>query len=145
MIIPASEKHEIPGADDATILATIITKGAAHQALIKKGLEDFKQLAQSQQKTALELDDNELFSLLDLSLLNLSLLDNFRQAHKPFTQVLMTITAQSYYQDARVLKSLDMEPRPPYPQGHVLEQGDWSLLDPVKNKEKLYREVPGIE
>ena len=36
---------------------------------------------------------------------------------------------QCYYRDDRVMRALGLEPRPPYPKGHVLEQGDWSLLD----------------
>jgi len=36
---------------------------------------------------------------------------------------------------------LDLEPRPPFPKGHELEQGDWTLLDPVRNKDKIYRKI----
>lgn len=42
-----------------------------------------------------------------------------------------------------VLRSLDMEPRPPFPKGFAVEQGDWSLLEPVKRRGRLYREVRG--
>ena len=48
-----------------------------------------------------------------------------------------TITAlgravlQCYYRDDRVMRALGLEPRPPYPKGHVLEQGDRALLDVV--------------
>jgi hypothetical protein len=34
---------------------------------------------------------------------------------------------QCYYRDDRVMRTLGLEPRPPYPKGRVLEQGDWSL------------------
>ena len=47
------------------------------------------------------------------------------------------------YRDDRVLRSLGMEPRPPFPKGFEVEQGDWSLLEPVKRRGKLYREVGG--
>ncbi len=39
---------------------------------------------------------------------------------------------QCYYRDDRVLRSLGLELRAPFPKGYTLEQGDWSLLDPVK-------------
>jgi hypothetical protein len=39
-----------------------------------------------------------------------------------------------------VLRSLGMEPRPPFPKGHVVEQGDWSLLDAVRNRKPLWRD-----
>jgi hypothetical protein len=41
---------------------------------------------------------------------------------------LTRIILQCYYRDDRVMRSLGMEPRPPYPKGFELEQGDWSLL-----------------
>ena len=49
---------------------------------------------------------------------------------------------QCYYRDDRVLRSLGLELRPPFPQGYVLEQGDWSLLDPVKKRPPFWRKVP---
>src|SRR6516162_1999713 len=41
----------------------------------------------------------------------------------------------------RVMRSLGLEPRPPYPKGFEVEQGDWSLLDPVRARPKLYRDA----
>jgi hypothetical protein len=51
------------------------------------------------------------------------------------------IILQCYYRDDRVMRSLGMEPRPPFPKGFELEQGDWSLLDPVRRRPKLYRDA----
>src|SRR5271170_7514834 len=45
---------------------------------------------------------------------------------------LTRIILQCYYRDDRVMRSLGMEPRPPFPKGFEVEQGDWSLLDPVR-------------
>jgi hypothetical protein len=39
------------------------------------------------------------------------------------------------------MRSLGMEPRPPYPKGFAVEQGDWSLLDPVRARPTLYRDA----
>jgi hypothetical protein len=39
------------------------------------------------------------------------------------------------------MRSLDMEVRPPFPQGFAVEQGNWSLLDPVRKRPKLYRDA----
>ena len=38
-----------------------------------------------------------------------------------------------------IVRSLGMELRPPFPKGHVVEQGDWSLLDPVRNRPSFWR------
>jgi choline dehydrogenase-like flavoprotein len=52
---------------------------------------------------------------------------------------LTRVVLQCYYRDDRVVRSLRLEPRPPYPKGHVLEDGDWSLLDPVRARPPLWR------
>src|SRR5262245_66003567 len=52
---------------------------------------------------------------------------------------------QCYYRDDRVVRSLGLEQRPPYPKGHVLEQGDWSLLDAVRGRRRMWRGVRSEE
>ena len=54
---------------------------------------------------------------------------------------LTRIILQCYYRDDRVMRSLGMEPRPPFPKGFEVEQGDWSLLYPVRARPTLYRDV----
>jgi hypothetical protein len=54
---------------------------------------------------------------------------------------LTRIILQCYYRDDKVMRSLGLEPRPPFPKGFEVEQGDWSLLDPVRARPKLYREA----
>ena len=39
----------------------------------------------------------------------------------------------------RVLRSLGLELRAPFPKGYTLEQGDWALLDPVKERSGTLR------
>jgi hypothetical protein len=46
-----------------------------------------------------------------------------------------------YYRDDRVMHSLGQEPRAPFPKGHEVEQGDWSLLDPVRARPPIWRKV----
>ena len=55
---------------------------------------------------------------------------------------LSRVVLACYYRDDRVVRSLGLEPRPPFPLGHTLEQGDWSLLDPVRARPKMWRDVP---
>ena len=54
---------------------------------------------------------------------------------------LSRVILQCYYRDDRVVRSLGLEPRPPFPKGHTLEQGDWSLLDPVRARPKMWRDA----
>ncbi|RPI33292.1 MAG: hypothetical protein EHM67_15515, partial [Hyphomicrobiaceae bacterium] len=50
---------------------------------------------------------------------------------------------QCYYRDDRVFIALGLEPRPPFPKGHALEQGDWSLLETVRARPRMWRDVDG--
>ena len=52
---------------------------------------------------------------------------------------LVRVVLQCYYRDDRVLRSLGLEARAPFPQGYALEQGNWSLLDPVKARSPSLR------
>jgi hypothetical protein len=45
-----------------------------------------------------------------------------------------------YYQHPRVIAALGLEPRPPHPEGYAMEPNDLSLLDPVRDRPKFYRE-----
>jgi hypothetical protein len=47
----------------------------------------------------------------------------------------------AYYQQARDIEALGMEPRPPYPGGHVVPPLDPALVEPVRRMRKRYRDV----
>ena len=51
------------------------------------------------------------------------------------------VVPQCYHRDDRVMRAYGMEPRAPFPKGFEVEQGDWSLLDPVRARPKMYRPV----
>ena len=55
---------------------------------------------------------------------------------------LVRVVLQCYYRDDRVLRSLGLELRAPFPKGHVLPEGDWSLLDPVRARAGSLRRAP---
>jgi hypothetical protein len=59
----------------------------------------------------------------------------------PAVATLIRVILQCYYRDDRVVLSLGLEPRPPFPKGHVLEDGDWPLLDPVRSRVPFWRRV----
>jgi hypothetical protein len=55
---------------------------------------------------------------------------------------LVRVVLQCYYRDDRVLRSLGLELRAPFPKGYTLEQGDWSLLDPVRARPAKLKRAP---
>jgi len=60
-------------------------------------------------------------------------------ADAPPPPALTLAVAQCYYRDDRVMRSLGMEPRAPYPKGYEVEEGDWTLLDPVRARPPIWR------
>ena len=44
-----------------------------------------------------------------------------------------------YYQDLRVREALGLETRPPHPEGYEVEETDFSMLDPVRERDPFYR------
>jgi len=50
------------------------------------------------------------------------------------------VILSAYYRDDRVLVALGHEARSPFPKGYVLEQGDWSLLDAVRDRPPFWRD-----
>jgi hypothetical protein len=132
MLIPASEEYQIPGASDAIIFADILATAAVEAGATSAVLTALGTLAQSHYK--------EDFSRLSAKLQN-DTLQAYGENHPDEFALLLAMTCACYYRDDRVMRSLDMEVRAPFPQGFTVEQGDWSLLDPVKNRPEMYRRV----
>ena len=68
--------------------------------------------------------------------------ERFRTSGSPLVSAIVALVAQCYYRDDRVMRSLGMEARPPFPRGFEFPDGDWSLLDPVARGSAFYREIP---
>jgi len=62
-------------------------------------------------------------------------------AEAALVPTLMFLTYSGYYHDRRVLAALGLEPRPPHPQGYELPPNDLTLLDPVRRRPKMFRDV----
>jgi len=128
VMIPASTEFDVPGADDPLIQADILATLGRDADLVREALDALAQLA-GQPLAALDPAQREAVAL--------ELRANGGAAVATLTRVIL----QCYYRDDRVVRSLGLEPRPPYPKGHVLEEGDWSLLDPVRARPPMWRRV----
>ncbi|WP_375779666.1 hypothetical protein ACE103_12495 [Bradyrhizobium sp. ma5] len=119
MIVPASEEYKVPGADDAVIQADMLATLGRDTALVAQALDHLAQLAG---KPLAELDEARRDAVAQ----------EFRSRGGATAATLVRVVLQCYYRDDRVLRSLGLELRAPFPKGYVLPDGDWSLLDPVK-------------
>ena len=144
-MIPASAEYDVPGADDADIVADIVATARRYDEAVAAALRH--------QDTVATAKYGVLFA--DLSHAERTDFVNRANTRGGFDDIeweldpaaisgqrtLVSIIAQCYYRDDRVMRSLEMEPRSPFPQGFEVEQGDWSLLDPVKRRGRIYRPV----
>jgi hypothetical protein len=124
-MIPASQAHGVPGADDAAIFAEI-ARGAGASADALRRLT-----------AALGAEPGTL-ARLDRGALEAQLV----QTWDPDAGALYALALMHYYRDDRVMTALGLEPRPPFPLGHPLEAGDPTLLDPVKARVPFWRPAP---
>ena len=131
-VIPESNEYKVPGSDDPNIFAEILAAAQSSASLITNGLKIIN--------TSAEKRYGESFNTL-MEEQQSELLDDLQNAPVPAIRTIVSIAAQCYYRDDRVMESLGMEIRSPYPGGFEVEQGNWSLLDAVKEKDKLYRDV----
>ena|SRR5438067_3110775 len=129
MMIPESDEYKVPGADDPKIQADILATLGRDTRLVREALDLLARLAG---KPLADLDSSQREAVAK----------EFRSSGGAAAATLIRVVLQCYYRDDRVLRSLGLELRPPFPQGYTLEQGDWSLLDPVKARPPMWRRVP---
>jgi hypothetical protein len=129
IMIPASVEYSVPGADDAAIQADIIATLGRDGSAVRSALDHLARLA-GQPLAALKPAKRD------------AVVAEFRATGGVVAATLSRVILQCYYRDDRVLKSLNLEPRAPFPRGYQLEQGDWSLLDAVKARAPMWRRAP---
>ena len=128
MIIPPSAKYGVPGADDDAIFADIVASVGRDAERVRAALATLRALAGGD------------FAALDATR-RVEVAARLRAEGGSAVGVLTRNVLLCYYSDDRVMMSLGLEVRPPFPKGHVIEQGDWSLLDPVRARKPFWRPV----
>ena len=128
MMIPASAEFGVPGADDAIIFADIVASLGRDLGHVRQALGE---LAEHAAGAFAELDATRRAAALAA----------LRVRGGAAVAALARAILQCYYRDDRVVRSLGLEPRAPFPKGHTLEQGDWTLLDPVRTRPKMWRDA----
>ncbi|HEV2188930.1 MAG TPA: hypothetical protein VGR70_17105 [Stellaceae bacterium] len=126
IIIPASAEFDVPGADDPAIQADMLATLGRDTDPVREALDQLARLAGAP-LTGLDPARRQAVAM------------ELRATGGRAIATLTRVVLQCYYRDDRVVRSLGLEPRPPYPKGHVLEDGDWSLLNPVRARPPLWR------
>jgi hypothetical protein len=131
LMIPASDEYGVPPADDPAIFADVVRSLGRDLPEVHRALADLRLLAGG---AFADLDAERAAAIVQVYL----------TAGGTASITLGRVILQCYYRDDRVVRSLGLEPRPPFPKGHTLEQGDWSLLDAVRGRKPLWRDDRGI-
>jgi hypothetical protein len=131
-MIPANAEYDVPGADDHLIFADIVRSLGRDRDHVRAALAMLREIAGGD------------FAGLDDAKAEAAATTLLRR-EGPTITALGRAVLQCYYRDDRVFRALGIELRAPYPQGRVLEQGDWSLLDAVRGRSRMWRDVDGKE
>lgn len=127
-MIPASVDYGVPGADDSAIFADIVRSVERDRNRLGDAVRAIDELSGGR-LVALSAQEREC------------VLARFRSSHPALAAVVESVIVRCYYRDDRVMKSIGMEARPPFPGGYRVEQGDLALLEPVTRRGKLYRDA----
>ena len=119
--VPADPARNLPGADEPELFSKVLTQAEHFAARMKPGVETLSAAA-----------DGNLSSMLRL----LQHDNRFRSLSRMMTIAIL----QAYYQHPAVLAALGLSARPPFPAGHDVPDGDWSLLDQVIARGPIYRD-----
>ena len=128
LMIPAAPEYRLPGADDAAIFADIVRSLGRDKQYVRQALAILRGLAAHD------------FSVLTDAAAATAATALLRQEGAEIVALGRSVL-QCYYRDDRVMRSLGLEPRAPFPKGHILDEGDWSLLDAVRGRPRMWRDV----
>jgi hypothetical protein len=126
-MVSADAALGMPGADDPTILDDIVKSIGRDLPRVREALDEISARSGGA-FGALDRDKRE------------ALINGFHAGGEPSITTLGRVIASAYYRDDRVLLALKHEARAPFPKGHEVEQGDWSLLEVVRSRPPFWRD-----
>jgi len=136
LMIPESADGVMPGAGTLDLYRERARLTDAAVATLREGVRGLDALARTRFQAGFDALDAERA---------MTLVNEYRGLAPEFFGVFVTQSAARYYQHDRVLLALGLEARAPWPQGNQIADGDWSLLDPVRERAAahgvIYREV----
>jgi len=135
-IIPPSSDGKLPGAGELGIvghIAQAVQQSPELGPVITQGLAGLEELARAR--------DPRGFAALDVSE-RVAVLNELAATQPGFVPGLTFHTFIGYYQNGRVVEALGLEHRPPHPLGYEMEPNDLTLLDPVRERDPLFRKAP---
>ena len=128
VLIPADESYGVPSAGDDQVVDDFIRSMKGSTETITSFLK------------TIDSETNGGFTSMSPED-RLNQFESIQQSHRGAARTLGSLLLHVYYRDDRVLESLGMEGRAPFPLGNEVDRGDYTLLDPVKARGSIYRAV----
>ena len=132
LMIPASRDGRMPSARALALYADTAGLCCRDAALLRDGLREIEARAQAAHGTS--------FAQLQVAGA-MAVVDELRAQHPEFIHAFTLNTTARYLKHATVMPLIGLEPRPPWPKGHVVAEGDLSLIEMVRKRPKIYRQV----
>jgi hypothetical protein len=134
-IIPPGGARNLPGAGElgiASFVAEFARTMPVLQPVIEQGLATLARLAASR--------DSGAFAALSAAD-RAAVTSELNAADPAFLGTLTFVAYVGYYKHPTIVAALGLEPRAPHPKGYEMEPNDLSLLEPVRRRGRMYREV----
>lgn len=132
LMIPASPDGRMPAASSLDLYGDVGVLSTRDRLLFEEGLAQIESRAHA-------MHGAPVTRLTDAAAM--SLVDALRAEGSAFIPAFTVQTAGRYLMHETVMPLIGLPPRPHWPQGHEVEEGDWSLIDVVRLRPKFYREV----
>lgn len=132
LLIPASPDGRMPAARTLGLYDDVATMRAVDRERFERGLADLDERSVQAYGVAFVRLGPEPAK---------ALVERLRSERSAFVQSFVTQTVGRYLSHPGVMPLIGLEARPLWPKGHAVAEGDWSLLDAVKRRDKIYREV----
>ncbi|MEZ5741498.1 MAG: gluconate 2-dehydrogenase subunit 3 family protein [Burkholderiaceae bacterium] len=132
LMIPASRDGRMPAAASLGLYDDPRALPPAARAHLERGLDTLAARAESaHRKPVAELPDSDLNALVEA----------LRADDRAFISALTLHTVARYLEHEQTMTALGLEPRPHWPKGHEVPQGDWDLLEPVRQRGPVWRKI----
>ena len=125
LMIPASDDGRLPSAGTLDLYADRGRLSDARLVVLCDGLRALDELAVEQHDAGFAALSREDATRL---------VEAYRGVAPGFFGVFVPQSAARYYQHDQVMAALGLDARPPWPEGNTVPDGNWSLLDPVRER-----------
>ncbi|MEZ5654002.1 MAG: gluconate 2-dehydrogenase subunit 3 family protein [Burkholderiaceae bacterium] len=132
LMIPASTDGRMPAASSLGLFDDPGWLAAEARATLDRGLDSLAQSARAQHDTPFDaLPTPQAMAMVEA----------MRKSDRAFIGAFTLQTTARYLQQDAVMIELGLEPRPNWPQGYEVPEGDWDLLEPVRARGEIWRKV----